>query len=134
MENDLTAYLPVQSETRKGLNLMEEEFVTFGMAQFAVANISYEEAERIYDKIIDIKGVYSVGFDDSKEHYNNSTALYDITFDYDETDSRAVNALEEVKIALKDYDVFVLTELGDPLSEQVADEMKVVDCLVVYEV
>ncbi len=130
VENDLTAYLPVQSETRKGLDLMDKEFVTFGTAQFAVTNISYEEAERIYDKIVDIKGVYSVGFDDSKEHYNNSTALYDITFDYDEKDSKAVAVLEEVKTALEGYDVFVSTELGDPLSEQVADEMKVVVILV----
>ena len=130
VENDLTAYLPIQSETRKGLDLMEEEFITFGMAQFAIANISYEEAGRIYDKIVAVKGVYSVSFDDSKEHYNNSTALYDITFDYDETDSKAVDALEEVKNELSAYDVFVSTELGDPLSEQVADEMKVVVILV----
>ena len=32
VENDLTAYLPAQSETRQGLDVIADQFTTFGSA------------------------------------------------------------------------------------------------------
>ena len=48
VENDLTAYLPASSATKEGLNVMREQFITYGSAKIMVANISYEEAEALY--------------------------------------------------------------------------------------
>ncbi|MCM1412666.1 MAG: RND transporter, partial [Lachnospiraceae bacterium] len=47
VENDLAAYLPATAETSKGLDLMEEQFITYGTARVMVTNISYEEAHRL---------------------------------------------------------------------------------------
>ena len=33
VENDLSAFLPGTTETRQGLDLMEEEFITYGTAK-----------------------------------------------------------------------------------------------------
>ena len=40
VEDDLTAYLPADSATREGLDVMKDQFITYGSANFMVANIS----------------------------------------------------------------------------------------------
>lgn len=40
VENDLTYYLPDDSETKLALNVMEEQFTTYGTAEVMVANIT----------------------------------------------------------------------------------------------
>ena len=47
VENDLTAFLPEDSGSKKGVEIMNEEFVTYGMAQVMIANVTLEEAEEI---------------------------------------------------------------------------------------
>ena len=47
VEDNLAQYLPAASETRQGLDLMEQEFTTFGSAEVMVANVSLPDAEEI---------------------------------------------------------------------------------------
>ena len=84
VENDLAFYLPSDSETRQGLDIMEEQFVTYGSVKVMVANISYDQAMSIKSEIEGMDGVFSCEFDDKSAHYNNGSALFNITFDYDE--------------------------------------------------
>ena len=44
VENDLTAYLPADSETRQALDVMDEQFTSFGTASVMVANLPLAEA------------------------------------------------------------------------------------------
>lgn len=37
VENDVAAYLPADSETRQGLDIMEQEFQTYGSAKILLA-------------------------------------------------------------------------------------------------
>ena len=60
VENDLTFYLPEDSETKKALNVMEGEFITYGTAEVMVANISYADAESMLDDLKEIRGVQSI--------------------------------------------------------------------------
>ena len=83
VENDLSFYLPDDAETKQALNVMEEQFTTYGTAEVMVANITYEEAEALHDELIDVKGVQSVKFDETSDHYARSSALLTVTFDYD---------------------------------------------------
>ena len=39
VENDLTYYLPDDPETKQALNVMEEQFTTYGTAEVMVANL-----------------------------------------------------------------------------------------------
>ena len=39
VENELAEYLPDNSETRQGLDVMAEEYTTYGTAQIMVTNI-----------------------------------------------------------------------------------------------
>lgn len=126
VENSLSAYLPDTTETRQGMDLMEEQFVTYGTAQFMVSNITYEEAEKLADEIEEMDIVGMLTFENTADHYNNFSALYDVTFAYDETDDKCLTALEELKDYLSDYDIYVSTDLGDQSSETIASEMSVI--------
>lgn len=130
VENALSAYLPETTETRQGLDLMEKEFITYGTAKIMVSNISYDDAEKIEQKIKNTEDVSMVMFDHTEDHFNNFSALYDITFAYKETDDRCLDALENVKKELSDYDIFVSTSMGDAQADQIASEMQVVGVLV----
>ncbi len=129
--DDLTHYLPANTETRQGLELMDREFVTYGTAEVMVENISYPQAEEILEKIENIDGVKSVEFDDSKNHYNEAAALYSVTFDGLVNDDVSINALAEVREQLADYDLRVKSDVGNPLKAIINGEMLVVDLIAV---
>ena len=126
VENDLTFYLPEDSETKKALNVMDGEFTTYGTAEVMVANIAYEEAERMLDDLKEIKGVQSIDFDDTTDHYNNASALYSITFDYDETDDACLDSLDKVKEYLSGQDIYVKTDLGNTQAETIEREINMI--------
>lgn len=130
VENSMAYYLPGSTETRQGLDLMEEEFITYGTCNVMIANVSYEQAEKIFEKIEGQGGVFSVTFDDSEEHYANGSAYYNITFDYDENDDRCLEELAELKGNLEGYDYYLTTSLGDTQSELIASEMNTISVLV----
>ncbi len=131
VENDLTAYLPAGSATKEGLDVMEEQFITYGSANIMVANVSYEEANGLFHAVKEIDGVQSVSFDDTAEHYNEASALFSVTFDYPETDEACLTALNSVKQTLAPYDLFVSTTLGDTSAELIQKEVNMITAFVV---
>ena len=126
VENALSAYLPDTTETSRGLDRMEEQFITYGTAKVMVTNIPYEEADRIYEELEALDSIIMLDFDNSKKHYNNFSALYSITFGYEETDDRALEALDEVRAMLDGYDIYVSTSMGDASAEQLAKELSLI--------
>ncbi|MCM1087675.1 MAG: MMPL family transporter [Muribaculaceae bacterium] len=130
VENSMAYYLPGTTETRQGLDLMEEEFITYGTCSVMVANVSYEQAENICSRLEESAGVFSVDFDDTAEHYANGSAYYSITFDYDETEDACLDALDRVKELLADYDYYLTTGLGNTQAELIGQEMNTISVLV----
>ena len=90
VENQLTAFLPDSSETKQALDVMEDQFITYGTAEVMVENVTYGEAQRLYDLVAGVKGVQSVSFDNTTDHYSAASALYSVTFDYDEEDDECL--------------------------------------------
>jgi len=131
VENDMAYYLPSSTETRQGLDLMEEEFVTYGSISVMIANVSYEQGKAIKEDIEEMEGVFSVSYDDTKSYYNNGSAKLAITFDYSEDDDRCLEAQEQIKTYLEGYDYYLITSLGDIEAEMINDEMKVISAIVV---
>ena len=131
VNDSLTDYLPENTETRQGLELMEQEFVTFGTAEIMVQNITYEQAQALCEKIEKTDGVKSVEFDDSRDHYASASALFSVTFDGEENDQVSIDALAEVREKLSDYDLYVSSTVGNPLKAVINSEMLVVDIIAV---
>jgi predicted RND superfamily exporter protein len=97
VENDVTTYLPDDTETRQGLVAMNENFTTFATAQIMVSNITYETAEEISAVIGAVEGVDMVTFDGSADHYTHASALYDVSFAGGNFDAVSLDALAEIK-------------------------------------
>jgi len=129
--DDITAYLPDNTETRTGLDLMDREFTTFGTAQVMVANVTYDKALELKTGIEQIEGVKSVEFDESEDHYKDASALFDVTFVGDDFDPDSEEGLESVKQYLADYDLYISSEVGNPLEKIINQEMLVVDIIAV---
>ena len=130
VENQLSAYLPKDSETYKGLHLMEDEFITFGTAKIMLVNVTYDEAQAVSERLEAVDGVQSVTFDDTKEHYTNASALYNITFDYSETDEMCETVMNRVEDELSGYDIYVSATFGDTASKTLAQEIGVIVIIV----
>ncbi len=134
VENDLAFYLPATSETRLGLDLMEEQFTTYGTANVMVANVSYSQAQDIQKDIEAMEGVFSADMDDTPDHYANGSALISVTFDYDEDDDQCLVCLDALKEYLDGYDYYLTTSLGDTQSELIGEEMNTISIIVVFVV
>ena len=126
VENDISAYLSKDTETRRGLERMEKEFVTFETARVMVQNISLDQAEAIADYMETVEGVSSVTFEDSEEHYKQASALFDLTFDYEEGDARNKEALQQILDKYEGYDVYVSSTITDSISDIIAEEIRFV--------
>lgn len=129
VENDLKAYLPDSSESRRGLDVMDDQFITYGTAQIMVENVSADRTEALLETIKEIQGVQSVDYD-AIDDYRNVSALYAITFDYSEKDDKCLDALEAVKQALSAQDFYVSTSLGNSAAEIIDKEVNVIMVLV----
>ena len=126
VNNDITSYLPAQTETRRGLTIMEEEFITLGTANIMVSNVSYETALDLSEQIAEIPGVSQVEFDDTDAHYKDSSALFAVSFDKEESDPDTEAALNQVLQVLDGYDVYSSTQIGRDESASLQKEMTVI--------
>lgn len=115
VNQDITKYLPADSETRIGLTLMDEQFVTYGSARIMVSNITWSDADALVTNLEQVKGVKEVAFDNSEDHYRGTNALFEVTFDGTEDDEISKNAKKEVTELLAGYDTYVSSPVG---SEQ----------------
>lgn len=125
VNNDITSYLPPETETRRGLSLMEEEFTTLGSARVMAANITYEQAARLAEALEEMEGVAGVVFDGTEDHYQNASALFDVSFEEENDTEGTSAALAEVEALLEPYDSYIVS--GDGMSSDVlAQEMSVI--------
>lgn len=123
--NDLTAYLPADTETRQGLTVMEDEFVTYATSRVMVANVTYDEAKALSDRIAELPQVEMIDFDDSEDHYKAASALFDITMKGEAGDGIVAEGYAAVRDLLADYDIYI-SESDVDSSASLASEMSLI--------
>lgn len=126
VNSDITAFLPEQTQTRQGLNVMNEEFITYGSANVMVSNVTYDKAMELKAGIEEIEGVMEVSFDDTSAHYASASALFGISFEGESSEQEVVTAFENVKEYLKDYDSYTTSSIGEDYTATLAKQMVVV--------
>lgn len=126
VNDDITSYLPDDTETRRGLTLMDEEFTTLGSGQFMLTNITQEQAQSVADAIEKLDGVSGVEYDDTEDHYVGSSALLSVTFDGEADDPVSERAMEQIKELLAPYDTYINSEVGLDTSARLQSEMGVI--------
>ena len=131
VDEDLTNYLPDDSETRQGLAIMEREFITYGDARVMVSNITYAKAEEIASMLREVDGVKSVEISQDPEHFKDASALFEVTFEGEKLDNVAIQGVDHVREALSGYDTYIYTEVGNPTGIILEKEMNMVLVLLV---
>lgn len=136
--NDLAEYLSEETETRQGVDIMNEEFVTLGSAKVMIDNISYQDACELAERLEEIKGVSTVSFYDEEEEeeteitdgeglkdfYNELSALISITFETEEEDELARSAIAKVREALSEYDTSFFTTVDKDDNADLQKDMQ----------
>ena len=141
VSNKLSDYLPESTKTKQGLDIMDENFTTFGTAKVMVNNIDYEKALELSTKLKEIAGVSRVDFYDKsdsdyenkniEDYYKDFAALYTISFE-DVEDSKLVQeAIVKVREAVSTYDNVVYTTIDKDDAKSLNEDMKVIGILVV---
>lgn len=125
---DVTKYLPEDSETKQALEIMDQEFVTYGSALVMVRNVDVETAKQLGAQMAKIPGVRAVAFDGDASDYISKNALYEITMeekDTAESSKQAVYAIEEL---LASYDAAFGGEVvrGISLTKGLSDEINLI--------
>ncbi len=126
INQDISTYLPDETETRVGLKIMEKEFKTFGSAQIMISNISYAQADKIAQHIDELPHVLRISFENTEKYYMNSSALIIVSFDNVADDPDVLATMQYIKDYLKDYDIYVVSEVGDDFSKILEAEMRVI--------
>ena len=127
--DSLEHFLPSDTETRLGLDIMDREFVTYDTAQIVVRNISLEQARSIAAEIESVENVKKVEFEDAEGHYEKLSGLFDVTFQGANDDPSSKAALDEIEERLGIYDLYVNTKVGNPLKAIIDSEMVIVDVI-----
>lgn len=120
VNSELTDYLPENTQTRRGLTVMENEFETYPTAEVMIDNITFADAENVVPKIESIDGIKEVSFENTDDCYRDGSALISVTFENDMQN----DAITQIENSLKDYDVYICSD-GDENGD-IGDEMNLV--------
>ena len=123
IEYSVTSYLPIETDTKKALDIMDDEFVTYGTSTILIRNIPYEDAYKLTEEIVDIEGVKELKFENTEDYYKESTALFSITYTGDDEDQTSINAYNEVIEKVKGYDALVAARLVDNYADQLQSDI-----------
>ena len=146
VNNDITDYLSKDTETRKGLTLMDDEMTTFGTARIMVSHVTYDIAYDLAGQIEGIDGVSSAKLGDNDpadppdenddaepdtpediaDYMQGANALITVTFDGEEDDDSAKAAMQDIRTLLSDYDAYISTKVGVSQADTLAQEMTVI--------
>ncbi len=105
INHDIAEYLPDTSETRIGMDIMEEEFSETETSSLNIMfeNLGNEEKQKIKNDLESTDGVESVDYDDTENYNKENYTLYVITVD-DKSDSElAKNVYNQILEKYKEY-------------------------------
>lgn len=123
VNNDITSFLPPDTDTRRGLTIMENEFTTYASANVMLANTTYERASAAAERIETLEHVTGVTFDNSPAHFVDSAALLTISFDGTSDDENVIAAMNEIRSLTAGFDTYTSSDIGADLLGEIAQQM-----------
>ena len=98
INKDIYSYMPEDSETSKGLKIMNDEFDYNATSSYEMmlTDVPAEEKMRIKEHIESIDGVKEVGYDESDEYNRDKYTRYKITVDAPADSDTAARVYDEI--------------------------------------
>ena len=108
---DITSYLPDDTETKVGIDLMKE-FGELNQMQVLLTDISYDDAQEKADKIKNIDNVENVSFNNTKDYYKNNNALIVVELG-NVSDNTKDKVLSKIDNIVDDSEYYIYVENSD---------------------
>ena len=108
---DITRYLPDDTETKVGIDLMKE-FGELNQMQVLLTDISYDDAQEKADKIKNIDNVENVSFNNTKDYYKNNNALIVVELG-NVSDNTKDKVLSKIDNIVDDSEYYIYVENSD---------------------
>ncbi len=113
---DITSYLSDETETKKGLQLMEDEFGKINELQVLVTDVTYEDALQLKEDLGELSHVEEISFDETENYYKDNQALFVLLLD-DVSDEERSTTVDSVKDALQNKEYYLYVENGEDVVE-----------------
>ena len=123
VSSELTIFLPPETETRRGLQIMEDSFVTYATEDVMLANVTAETAQKYADEIAALPMVSGVVFDRTSAHFAGASALLSVSFRGTEDDPRVVAEQARIRELLSGCDTYIYAVIWQAYFAQLAQEM-----------
>ena len=120
VENDVAAYLPADSETRQGLDIMEQEFQTYGSAKILLRDTDADAAAATAEQIRAVDGV------DSCTYTMNDTgsALLSVSLSDLEGSDTCAQTVQTLRDLLDGSGAYIYSAEGYSISDQINGEVR----------
>lgn len=126
---DMMEYLPSDSETRVGLDLMTDEFgeEVESQLQVTVADLATEDKWTVRDKLTEVENVAEVAYDETDEYNRENYTRYVLTVEAEADSEQARGVYKAVQDLLKEAPEIAEREtaLGGAIDEQNRDVLPV---------
>ncbi len=115
INHDIAEYLPDTSETRIGMDIMEEEFskTETSTLNLMFENLVDEQKIEIKNYLVSIEGVKTVDYDNTEDYNKENYTLFVITVD-DKSDSKlATDIYNQITEKYKDYTIYTSGDVSE---------------------
>lgn len=111
---DITKYLPSSSETRMGMDIMEEEFSeNSSLLSVMLKDLDEDEKLVVQQYLEEVDGVSKVEYDDSDSYNKDGYTLYQLTIDDSADSSLASQVYRNIKEHFEDYELYTSGEVSE---------------------
>ena len=111
---DMAEYLPSSSETRIGMDIMEEEFAGTETSSFNLMfkGLNDNEKTEVYDYLTELDGIDSIDYDESENYNKDDYTLYVITVEDDADSEIATNVYKDVTEKYENYEIYTSGDIA----------------------
>ncbi len=105
---DIAEYLPKDSETRKGMDIMEEKFPELEESSLNIMfkDLTEEDKKKILEELKEINNVSSVDYDESEDFNKDNNTLYVVNVDAVSDSKMAEEVFNNIKDKFEDKEVY----------------------------
>lgn len=105
---DMTEYLPSDSETRIGMDIMEKEFEADDSSSLNLMfkGLSEEQKKNIYEELTNLGEEYTVDYEENEKYNKEDYTLYVINIDEAEDSKTAKELNNTIKEKYEDYEYY----------------------------
>lgn len=109
INDSIISYLPDETETKQGMNIMEEEFGDLTTIKLMIKDISLEEAKQLATELSSLQNVKSVVFDETESAYKDNHALYTLELE-DVSEDEIDQAKNDIEALANDAEYSIYSE------------------------